>query len=113
MHDETDRSPDQCIQDCIDCYRSCLTTIEHGIEAGGGHAEPGHLRILRDCAAICAAAADFMLRRSDAHGRVCALCADLCKRCAEDCARFGDDPQMKSCADVCRRCAESCRRMAA
>jgi len=103
----------QCIQNCTECHNTCVATVTHCLQMGGPHAEATHIRLLLDCAEICATSANFMLRGSDLHGRTCGVCAEVCARCAEACARFGADPQMQACADMCRRCAESCRRMAA
>jgi hypothetical protein len=81
---------------------------------GGKHAEAAHIRLLLDCAEICATSANIMLRGSDLHGKTCGVCAEVCERCADDCARLADgDGLMTRCADMCRRCAESCRTMAA
>lgn len=102
----------RCIEDCTDCANLCVVTATHCVEKGGHHAEPAHLRLLEDCAAICRTAAHFMLRGSDLHLRICALCAEICDLCAEDCGRFGDDAQMRACAEACRMCAKSCRDMA-
>jgi hypothetical protein len=102
----------QCIQDCTDCHRICVETIGHCLEQGGRHAEPSHIRLLQDCAQICQTSADYMIRGSKLHTATCAVCADICERCAADCEQFGDDQGMKRCAEVCRRCAESCREMA-
>lgn len=101
----------QCISDCWDCHSVCSETVFHCLEMGGKHAEPTHIRLMLDCAEICQTAANFMLRGSALHVQTCALCAVICERCASDCARFGDDQQMKACADACRRCSESCQRM--
>jgi hypothetical protein len=103
----------ECIQNCSDCHNVCMETVDHCLHLGGAHAEASHIRLLLDCAQICATSADFMLRGSDSHQQLCGLCAEICDRCAEDCERFGDDEQMRRCAELCRRCAESCRRMAA
>jgi hypothetical protein len=103
---------EQCIENCLDCHRVCERTAVHCTHMGGKHAEPTHLRLLRDCAQICITSADFMLRESDVHPQVCGVCADVCARCAESCEQFSDDAQMKECADICRRCAESCQQMA-
>jgi hypothetical protein len=70
------------------------------------------VRLLADCAQICATSADFMLRSSHHHPHVCGVCADICEDCARDCDRMADDPKMRDCADVCRHCEESCRRLA-
>ena len=100
-----------CIDNCTRCHAVCLETITHCLEKGGRHAEASHIRLLTDCAQICATSADFMLRGSDLHAHTCGACAEICARCAEDCARMADDDMMQRCADECRRCAESCRRM--
>jgi hypothetical protein len=107
--------PDQmreCIQQCTDCHNVCTETIVYCLQQGGKHAALEHMRLMMDCAQLCAASADFMLRGSSFSPRVCGMCADVCDACAKSCDRFGDDPQMKECADTCRRCAECCRKMA-
>ena len=93
----------QCIQNCSDCHNVCTEMVDHCLRQGGPHAESGHIRLLLDCAEICATSADFMLRGADFHRQVCGVCADVCRLCAESCARFGDDPEMQRCADTCRR----------
>lgn len=106
------REMEQCIQNCLDCYRICLETISYCLEKGGKEAEPAHVRLLLDCVEICRTSAGFMIRRSDLHPETCAACAVVCEACAEACEAFRGDAQMTACAEVCRRCAESCRRMA-
>lgn len=110
----TQVNPDlqNCIQNCLDCHSICLNLLNYCIPQGGSHAELGHLRLLLDCAEICQTSANFMLRGSELHSRVCGLCAEVCERCAQDCERFSDDQQMMACAEICRRCSESCRQMA-
>lgn len=102
----------RCIDECLSCFRTCLETVTHCLEQGGRHAEAAHIRLLLDCADICQTSGAFMLRSSDLHTRTCAVCAEICERCARDCEAFGDDPVMRACAEACRRCAESCRKMA-
>ncbi len=106
------QSVQKCIQDCMDCARSCKETTVHCLEMGGKHAEAQHIATLMDCGEICATSADFMMRRSDFSDRMCQMCAEVCLRCAEECERFGDDAHMRACAEMCRRCADSCREMA-
>lgn len=101
-----------CIQNCTECFQVCEQMIQHCLKKGGAHAEPAHLKILQDCADICAVSAKFMIRNSDLHHRTCSVCAEACLACAEDCDRLGDDEMMRLCADLCRRCAESCQKMA-
>lgn len=65
-----------------------------------------------NCAQLCITSADFMLRGSEYHPRVCVLCAKVCGRCAESCAQFDNDAPMQECTEKCRACAASCREMA-
>ena len=103
----------QCIEHCRDCQRACMQTLTYCLQQGGRHAAANHIRLMIDCAEMCQTAANFMLRGSDLHVHVCAACADVCERCAEDCgAHFTNDLRMQACAEACRRCAESCRQMA-
>ncbi len=103
-----------CIQACLDCHRACLATTSHCLNQGGHHAERAHITLMQDCAQICATAADFMIRGSAYHMRVCAVCAEVCEACATDCEKHGEgDAVMQACAEACRRCAAECRKMAA
>lgn len=109
----TNEEMSTCIQLCRDCQALCTQTIAHCLKLGGRHAAPDHIRLLVDCAQMCATSADYMLRESPFHGRMCRLCSDLCKLCAKDCEQMaGDDQMLKQCVEMCRRCAESCERMA-
>lgn len=101
----------QCIDACDNCRAACLATAAYCLEKGGKHAQAEHIRLLLDCAEICATSANFMLRGSDLHGAICAACAEVCDACAESCESMPDE-QMRECADACRKCAERCRRMA-
>jgi hypothetical protein len=102
----------QCIDECLSCHAICEETVRHCLELGGRHADPQHLTTLLDCAEICQTSANFMLRSSDQHSRVCGVCAEVCRACDESCRAMGDDENMRKCADACGRCADSCERMA-
>jgi hypothetical protein len=103
---------DRCIAACLDCHRNCLATIQHCLGLGGHHAEAGHIRLMMDCAQICATSADFMIRGSEHHPHLCAECAEICRQCAEECEGHpGADEAMRACAASCRACAEECGRM--
>ena len=103
----------ECIQNCLDCHRICLETAMHCLQMGGKHADPAHIRVLLDCAEICQTSANFMIRGSEFHSRTCAVCAEVCRRYADECEQMGPDTKMQECIDICRRCAESCSHMAA
>jgi hypothetical protein len=101
----------QCIDQCLSCYSTCLSTaMNHCLELGGAHVEKKHLTLMMACVEICRTAAHFMLIGSPHHKHTCAECAEICAQCADDCERLGD---MEDCVAACRACAESCRKMAA
>ena len=100
-----------CIDACIKCYQTCLSTaLHHCLEAGGKHTEPEHFGLMMACAEMCRASAHVMMTGSAAHKHSCRACADICEACAADCRQVGD---MDECVSVCQACAEQCRRMAA
>ena len=52
-----------CIEACNRAHGVALgMAMNHCLEAGGDHVAPQHFRLMADCAAMCATAADFMLR---------------------------------------------------
>jgi hypothetical protein len=107
-------SMDECIRNCTECHIICLKTVTHCLGFGGKHADQAHIRMLLDCAQICATSADFMTRGSPLHQLTCGACAEICQQCADDCERMAEgDQQMLQCVEMCRRCAASCRDMAA
>lgn len=109
----TDDEMKKCIQLCRDCHAMCTQTIAHCLKLGGRHATPDHIRLMLDCAQMCATSVDYMVRESPFHDRICRLCSELCKECAKDCQGVaGDDQMVKECLEMCRKCAASCERMA-
>lgn len=102
----------QCIEDCLACHRICVETTAYCLRMGGRHVEADHLTLMLDCAEICQTSANFMLRGSALHAVTCRACAEVCERCADDCASFSGDQMMQQCAEMCRQCAESCWHMA-
>lgn len=101
----------QCIEDCLDCYATCLSTaMNHCLEMGGPHVEKQHFTLMTACAELCRTAAHFMLIGSPQYRQLCRECADLCSQCADDCQHLGS---MDRCVEQCRKCAASCRAMVA
>ena len=103
----------ECIENCTECHRVCLETMQYCLRLGGEHAAMTHIRLLADCAQICQTSADFMMRGSELHQEICAACAEVCSRCGNNCALIdADDAQLQECAEVCLRCAATCGEMA-
>src|SRR5687767_6260284 len=81
----------ECIENCLQCYQTCLhEAMNHCLETGGKHVEPAHFRLMMNCAEMCRTAADFMLSSSNLHTRICAACAEVCDACAQSCEQVGD-----------------------
>jgi hypothetical protein len=102
---------EQGVQSVRECHQLCVETASYCLQMGGRHVEPGHLRLLQDCAEICATTLTFMLRTSDFHPQLSGACAEVCEACAAACEHFTGDQQMEACASICRSCAEACRRI--
>lgn len=109
-----DISVQQCIDNCLNCYRMCLETLAYCLEKGGAYADPERIKLLMDCAEICRTSANFMLRGSKQHTTTCTACAVICRLCGVMCEELADDDeQLKACAAMCFTCTESCHAMAA
>lgn len=100
----------RCVDECERCHRICLRcAMAYGLEQGGEHVEPSHLRLMLACAELCRATADALLAAFDTCEDLCTLCARICTQCAESCERLGD---LQECVESCRSCAQSCRAVA-
>lgn len=99
-----------CIDQCTASHKICLETAAH-LLVDLSSTSASVITILTDCAEICQATANSMLRSSVLHPILCGACAEACERCAQHCLRFGIDPQLARCAGTCRECAAGCRMM--
>ena len=102
---------DDCVRACEESERACNRAIRFGVERGGIHADPEHLRLLLECSRMCARSAEILRRGWWEHSAICRECADLCEACVTDCLGF-DDRLLQACATVCQRCVRCCRRFA-
>src|ERR1044072_5062116 len=85
-----------CINDCFDCHSTCLETIAYCLQKGGNHAGESNIFLLQDCAEICQASGNFIIRTSEFYEKVCELCAEICESCAKTCDDFKDDLPLKA-----------------
>lgn len=109
MH-QIGREMQACTDECQRCHATCLSmAMNQCLEAGGEHVAPGHFRIMADCPAMRATAADFMLSGSAHRAAMCGVCAGICAACAESCEALDG---LEDCVAACRACEASCRKMA-
>lgn len=66
----------------------------------------------RQCALVCASAAQLMSIGGEYASLICTACAEICDACAQECEKH-DIEHCQRCAEACRRCAEECRAMTA
>ena len=95
----------RCMQACNHCYDACLTE-EHSMDMSKC------IRLDRECADICAFAAQAMSHNSSYAKQLCRLCAEVCEACGNECKQHEHD-HCQRCAEACFACAEACRKMAA
>lgn len=85
------------------CFTAAMTRHLEGL--GHGVSGPQHVRLMMDCAAVCAFTASLLAHKSQFQSPVCTLCADICETCAKDCDQLEN---FEDCAAVCREAAAVC-----
>lgn len=100
----------QCVENCFAAAEVCEHCADACIEMGD-EGMSRCIQLCRDVADVTTLHARFMLRESEHHAQLAAVCADLCEDCADECSQHDED-HCQQCVDVLRRCAESCREMA-
>ncbi|SFI80410.1 protein of unknown function [Paenibacillus sp. UNC496MF] len=94
-----------CMQACNHCFDACLREEEAPMMADC-------IRHNRECADLCAFAAQALDRGSPYARALCRLCADACEACGETCLMHASE-HCRLCAEACFACAKACRGMAA
>jgi len=101
---------DDCIEACEEALHACQECA--GADIREGDAATAKCSLLNlDCADICAATLKVLARHSDHHGDFCAVCAHLCRACAQECSLHEHEHCVR-CKAACERCAEACEKHA-
>ena len=101
-----------CIEACNACFVACNHCAASCLLESDVKMMAKCIALDMDCAAICSVAAGAMARGSTYAKAICALCAEICQACADECGKHTMD-HCQQCAKACRNCAEECRKMAA
>lgn len=101
-----------CLEACIQCFLACDMCSDACLEEDDIEKMVPCIRLDRECAESCLAAIRAITRGSDQVESICRLTAELCDKCADECAQH-EAEHCQVCAEACRRCAEECRKMAA
>ena len=90
----------KCAEACERCAASCLDEADIA-------AMTDCIKLDRDCAEVCRLISSVGARGSRFTTLLAAVLVDVCKACAEECARHDMD-HCRVCASACRACAVAC-----
>jgi len=112
LRDST-RAYHACLEACVECMVACEMCSDACLDEPNVRMMVRCIRLDRDCAAACAAAARAMARGGPLAVELCRACAEACAACAEECERHAaEHDHCRICAEACRRCERECRTMA-
>lgn len=93
--------------DCGQCSKACDTTVKAIAKKGGKY--ESLTKLMKDCSKVCKLSDD--MHGSQFEGKVAALCAEVCNKCATACEEL-KDKSLQSCINECRKCETSCKKVA-
>jgi hypothetical protein len=98
-----------CIEACYKCATACETCLH---EMLGKQSHNDCPACCYECLESCLQCMRALIRDSSFAAQYCALCADICNWCAEQCSSHNMEHCQK-CAQACHDCAEECLKIAA
>lgn len=87
----------KCFSICSSCAKMCIK--ENNTETA---------ILCSECADICALTIKWHSANSAFTKKISELCAEICKSCAEACARH-DSKHCQQCSEICYECAKTCK----
>jgi hypothetical protein len=90
----------ECATECNRCFASCLEEEDVSMMARC-------IELDIDCSEICNLTSSFLSRDSESSSTLLALCGEICRACADECAKHEVD-HCQRCAKVCNECAKMC-----
>jgi Domain of Unknown Function (DUF326) len=100
-----------CIQACQDCVIVCTRCAAACTEKSDVENLSRCIQLNLECAAMCNAAVQLMSLNGTSSDSLCMLCADICRRCAEECGKHDDMNHCRESAERCRVCSILCSQM--
>jgi hypothetical protein len=100
----------KCIDACNKCAQACEECMTLCLRGNDVQSKVSSIALQIECAAICRQSSCFMSMDAQYAKNLCALCADICDKCATECGKHKDDHSTK-CAAECKACATECRSM--
>lgn len=103
---------ESCIKACLDCAVACDHCFGACLSEQQVQMMARCIQLDRECSEVCRLAACLMASGSESASAFCKVCADICRKCGEECAKH-EAEHCQQCAKACMSCAEECSRMAA
>jgi hypothetical protein len=101
---------EECIDACIKSFKACEFCADTCLHDDNVEQLQKCIKLARSCSDLSILAVKEMIRCSPFADRICAMCADACKVCAEECEQHEND-HCQYCAETCRRCMDLCEVM--
>ena len=101
---------DACIEACNACAVACNHCATSCLHESDIQMMAKCIALDMDCSQICALASAAMARDSVHANAICALCADICQSCGDECVKH-EMAHCQQCAKACNQCAQECRKM--
>ena len=70
------------------------------------------IALAHTCGDVCLLTARLLAQRSEFALEYCALCAEVCHACHEECLKHASEAQCEVCADALLKCDQACQRFA-
>lgn len=90
------------------CEAVCEYTGNAILSGREAYTRQKQLKLLRDCADICAETAKYISRYSKFDKQLAYLCAKICEKCGHHCLMH-PDALSQQCGRICLHCTKECR----
>jgi Cys-rich four helix bundle protein (predicted Tat secretion target) len=90
---------DECIDHCIELFKSGDTTVANCAET------------VNEMIVMCHALAKMGTYQSKQLVAVAKICIDVCQVCADECCKHSKHPPCKACEKSCLECIEECKKI--
>lgn len=100
-----------CIDACSNCAAMCNYCSSMCLKEKNVDAMSRCIQLNMECAAVCKAASQLMSLGSEDYKEMCRLCAQICKKCGDECSKHKNMEHCQKCAEACYQAAELCKKM--
>jgi hypothetical protein len=102
---------DDCLRACQECVIFCTRCAASCTEESNAQDLSRCIQLNLECAAMCNAAVQLMSLNGISSDSLCRLCADISRRCAEECMKHDSMKHCRDAASCCHECSIICSQM--